>query len=429
MYTNERGAGASANLFSNDRVYRKVKNIYMAEKIPHAQLPQFAVSNKFQTQSANRERDDLIVQEATSQGPIKRSTKKLAVNTVKSSSERKTTTIIDGYVTEAGELYDSARVAHPVAVSEEQLLETAYCMVSPDGSVAENLDASQDKDYKPSHRANCCDCLFQVYTCSVLSELAKRTRKSPVVSTIETFAAKSLRKAQALGKKTIAVSYNVYTPTLLGSLIRDIKVYGYFLIMSIMFINEVVGFVIDLKYDDHPEDDKLRLAKLIFSIISLVLACIDAIHQARVQKCESRKRCLKWVREVRKRINNPDLPKSPATENDSPQKEDAFDVFRIVVHEMVNYPNLILSIFLLLVQIVYKNGEAEPTTYLSVILNLLNAVFFMYIARWLVFVASFYSIRTIRNDKEPFTLKHLLSTSSARFHIAFVLGYVYTETF
>ena len=398
--------------------------------------PQLVVSDNVQPQSANRERNCLCVQEATSSGPIKPPTEELVVNVVKSSAEEKAAAVIGGYLTEAGELRDSRWVGRVAMVDEKLSHEIdKHCRKSSFASVAEDVHSPQNEpvaedDHAPQNepdKAKCCDCLFQAYTGSVLSKLVKRGRETPAVSKVETFATVNLRKARVLGVKAIAATWdNVYSPTFFGALFRDVSVYGYLLISLVLLINELVGFINDSKLDDDPEDYKFRQAKLTFSSIGLVLSIVDLFHQAWAQKCKTCESYSKWMPEAQKRFNNPKLPKSPTTEDESPRKEHkhfstAFDAFRIILHEMMTYPNLILSIFQLILQIVYKNGKAEPTTYISVILNLLNAGLFVYVARWVVLVASIYSIQKIRTGGQPIALKPLLSTSSVWFHIAFVL--------
>ena len=361
---------------------------------------------------------------------------KLAVNVDRSLAEEKTTTIIGGYVTEEGELHYSAWVFRRLAVFEEQLsLEiNKYCNVSPDLSLAAILGSPQ---YEPSMTEKCCDCLCQAYTCKNLSVLAKRGRKSRVLSKVEHFATDELRKARALGMKTIAATVkDPYTPTCLGALFRDFSVYGYFLLSLAFWINVIVGFTNDLVGDDDPDDDMFHLAKLVISTIGIAISLVDLVYHACVQKCETCKQCSQCVPETQEHFNkNEPLAENslkstpneqpPAAHDETPHKEckcffAVFDAFRLVLLEMMNYPNLLLSIFQLILQIVNKDGEVELTTYISVIISLLSTLLFVYVARWFVLIGSVYSIQKIRTGGQDFTAKSLRSTSSAWFHIAFV---------
>ena len=367
----------------------------------------------------------------------------LDVNVVRGSVEESRRAFFGAHVNEKGEVEVCEWVVSSYAVFVEQL--SFQVRKTWNDSPYKAIAGGPGREYEPSETEKCCDCLCQAYTCNNLSGLAKLARRDrseqPTISKIESFATENLRKARALGIKAMTqVLWTPYTKALVGAYVRDFSIYVFFLLSFAMWITALVGFVNGrVEHDD--KDDTYNLVKLIFSSIGLLFGTVDLVHHTCTNRFTTCEECGHCVSEVHQRYR-PDaeagnecctccnkaqkhcnsciaryqcckFPKRCAT---------VLDTIRLLFLEMMVYPNLLFSVFHVIVQVVEVDGKVEATTIISMILSMLLSFFTIYVARWFVLAGTIFSIQKIRTGDAKLTARSLVDTSSAKFHLAFVLN-------
>ena len=307
-------------------------------------------------------------------------------------------------------------VAREYVAFEERLAQASKkCPAeSSDGALTEDTDDSNESpEYEPSTTEKCLDFVCEAYTCSDLTGLGRPGNEIPKLKQLEKFATPELRKAKAHGVQTImGIMRNPYTPTCLGAFFRDFSVYGFCLLSVCLWINVVAGLIHDQVSDEDEEDDPYRVAKLILSTFAMLFAVADLVHHTCTHEYLTCKECTSCEEDSDsdKTYGSCPCPKFCPV---------MFDGARLILTELINYPNLLLSIFQLIVEMVAKDGKADATTYISVILTSLIALLHVYIARWFMLAGSIFSIQKIRTGDKEITWRSLIRD---RFHVVFVLN-------
>ena len=365
----------------------------------------------------------------------------LDVNVVRGSVEESRMAIYGARFNEEGEVEEvRAWIARSYVLFVEQI--SFQIRRTHKDSPYEAITGGPGRVYEPSDTEKCCDFLCQAYTCNNLFGLAMRDGSGPpTISKIESFATENLRKARALGIKAMTqVLWTPYTKALVGAYFRDFFVYAFFLLSFAMWISTLVGFVISREYDND-KDDTYILVKFIFSSVGLAFGTVDLVHHTYTHKFTTCEECAHCVSEVHQRYR-PDVGvgKECCTCCNKAQKccdsctatyrcyklpkwcATVLDAARLLLLEVMVYPNLLLSIFHFIIQVIEEDGEVEATTYISLILGTLETVAIVYFGRWVVLAGTIYSIQKIRTDNEKITMSSLVNTSSTRFHLTFVLN-------
>ena len=261
---------------------------------------------------------------------------------------------------------------------------------------------------------DCC-CSAYGYTC-------------PNPCAIETELKDKIHEAGKFGLKGMAnAASNLFTQTVLGSLVRELIVYGGFIITFAFFFNTLIALIYDQMYEKDKGDDTYEIIQFCISFISLIFLLYNMFHHFCYYRFTTYKQLKKWSKQRNSRWENDDeigfvRNEQMSSQNSEPTKccdtrkhATIMDITRLLIVEILFYPSLLLSIFQFNIEYIDKGndaGKVDITTWLSILFSFLQQLFNVYLARIFILAGTVWSIQKVRNKKR---------LEGAAFHVVFVI--------
>ena len=208
---------------------------------------------------------------------------------------------------------------------------------------------------------DCC-CLAYRYTCS------------NTTCAIETKLKDKIHEAGKFGLKGMAnAASNLYTQTPLGSLVRELIVYGGFIITFAFFLNTSIELIYDQMDKKDKKDDTYGIIKFCISSICLIFLLYDMFHHFCYYRFTTYKQIKEWSKQRNSRWENDDEIGFVRNEQRSSQNSEStkccdtqcfqkratiMDVTRLLIVEILFYPSLLLSIFQFNIEYIDKGNDA-----------------------------------------------------------------------
>ena len=298
-------------------------------------------------------------------------------------------------------------------ISPEQDLKASQSInieVDEQSSTSLGVSGSEELHYVPSKFEETTDRCCQSYQCNGLFKI--RGKRS-VEKRLEL--SESLHKARELGIKGIgnAIS-NVFTETPLGATIRDAVVYGWFIISFILFIVDVVHFARE------KDPTKIQKATISITIIGLVFSIFDVGYHLYIRRLKTCKEWKTWYEnnKLGQKFENQPEPDSTGCCGNAckcfPNNcTTIVDIIRLIVVELMFYPELILEIFEF-IMLKIDNKKLPPEVWLKNICSFAGQFILVYMTRTFVLVGTVWSIKKVTNKKR-------LISEGVIFHLSFVV--------
>lgn len=292
-----------------------------------------------------------------------------------------------------------------------------------------------------------------------------------------------LTKARTLGIKTAfdTVCSDMFTATPIGSVVREIVIYGGFLIMAALFINVCLIFLQDVAGNSNT--NSIPLWEVVCSglglLLSLVDLVIDLVCNIRTcyKNCASSKNCcneFRWHTDIvllyftdsveigcckrhkntscaldessrpedhketctcKKRLHTvdfhlPDKPSEAETAAGCCRRCGMYvimDIVRYIFVPTVVYPLLLLTMFQFLSNLIAHQVDDITTSLISFALTGVSQIGFVYLLRAFIFAGMIYSLQKVRTGGAG---RKELMTSSSCFQHYFLLaafGHMFVE--
>ena len=326
-------------------------------------------------------------------------------------------------------------------VKEEWILRTYDIIIDTMIFEVEHSKEEGPPTYIPSRMEKFTDCCCQAYSCGNWRTFFNFRKRKSITRLLEL--SEPLRKARSLGIKGMASAVgDIYTKTPVGSLFRDIRIYAEASFKLAFFLVVLVGFILDRVNEDDREDDKLLLGNLCVSSIGIVFSAFGFLYHVCNRRCKTINEFKIWAQQKKAKddpeANLPELegkeqdPKQFPSNNPEPDSDECcqkscnccpkkctatIDLVRIVISELMYYPELIMSIFQFSVQYIEEGENAKNipvTTWLQEAISFLNSAFTIYIARTFILFGTVWSISKVR-------ISNKAKWKGAFFHIYFVI--------
>ena len=243
---------------------------------------------------------------------------------------------------------------------------------------------------------NCTNCCFQAYSCCS----KKNTYFLPT--------ANRASKVRTAGLKGMlgAISSSVFTATPIGSTVKECTVYGGFLLTLGLWINVLVGFILDKVQEDDHEDDIFRASKLAFSSLGLMLAVVDILYHICNRSGCGKKTWNEWKKWYWQLDEEKIFPATVDDDSEAGDEKESgcckrccdgvegMDIARIIVTDMIYHPLLLISTFQLLSQLILCRSDA--TTFISFVITFVSKIGLVYLVRMYVLAGTVYSFQILR---------------------------------
>ena len=311
-------------------------------------------------------------------------------------------------------------------------------------------DLSPFEELEQTKKERCIDCCCQAYSCLELFR-CNRTQDSRVSVKEESVLSPSLQRARTVGIKQLFdkvtdFGTTIYTGTPLGSTVKVISITSSLLFSLGLLINGIVTFALFDRNSDNSKGVKvtLMIGELVFSSLALLFTFVDVIFYIKLNGCcKVCNECKKFHHDVQnyKEETDADLKTScyeTAKKNKEeieslgetePEEHDkckqactccpscltlGMDVARVFLLDLMFYPLLLMSIFMLLTEIILD--QITITAYIQFGLSALSKFFGVYIIRAFILGGTLFSVQRVRRAN----LNKKLKGSS--YHFLFVFN-------
>ena len=313
-------------------------------------------------------------------------------------------------------------VGDDLANAKEQWIQETCNAVMQELVIEANLHDGVAQHEHVSQVSNCeeaidCCCLAYRHSCSN-------------ACTIETKLKDKIHEAGKFGLKGMAnAASNLFTQTPLGSLVRELIVYGGFIITLAFFLNTLIELIYDQMDEKDKKDDTYGIIKFCISSICLIFVLYDMFHHFCHYRFTTCKQLKEWSKQRNSRWENDDEIGFVQNEQNPEstkccetrckccfeKRTTIMDITRLLIVEVLFYPSLLLSIFQFSIEYIEKEndaGKVDITTWLSIFFSFLQQLFNVYLARIFILAGTVWSIQKVRNKKR---------LEGAAFHVVFVL--------
>ena len=234
------------------------------------------------------------------------------------------------------------------------------------------------------------------------------------------------KESRALGFKSVVdtICSDVFTASPVGSIVRECVMYFEFLLMLALWINVLVGFI--LNNHNQLEDKVFRICQLGLSSVGVILTIIDLVHHWCRYGCKT---CAKKTASIEWYNNTPNQFHLP--EADCERKccqigcgYEIVDNIRFFVTPAIAYPLLLLSMFELLSQLVLC--RTDVTTFLSFLLSIVIQFSLVYLVRMFIFVGTIYSVQKVRTGGKS-RIGLIIGSAFHQYFVANAFGHMFVE--